>query len=36
MLRMSGLGQSRLGYAEKAERRALFALGYLKLIDFDV
>jgi hypothetical protein len=23
MLRMSGLGQSRLGYAEKAERRAL-------------
>jgi hypothetical protein len=35
MLRMSGLGQSRLGYAEKAERRALFALGYLELIVCD-
>jgi hypothetical protein len=29
MLHMSERGQSRLGYAEKAERRAQFALGYL-------
>jgi hypothetical protein len=32
MLRMSGRGQSRLGYAEKAERRAQFALGYLVIL----
>jgi hypothetical protein len=32
MLRMSGRGQSRLGFAEKAERRAQFALGYLVIL----
>jgi hypothetical protein len=32
MLRMSGRGQSRLGFAEKAERRAKFALGYLVVL----
>jgi hypothetical protein len=32
MLRMSGRGQSRLGFAEKAERRAKFALGYLVIL----
>ena len=30
--RMSGRGQSRLGFAEKAERRAQFALGYLVIL----
>jgi hypothetical protein len=29
---MSGRGQSRLGYAEKVERRAQFALGYLVVL----
>jgi hypothetical protein len=32
MLRMSVRDQSRLGYAEKAERRAQFALGYLVIL----
>jgi hypothetical protein len=32
MLRMSGRGQSRLGFAENAERRAKFALGYLVIL----
>jgi hypothetical protein len=32
MQRMSGRGQSRLGYAEKVERRAQFALGYLVIL----
>jgi hypothetical protein len=32
MLRMSSRGQSRLGFAEKAERRAKFALGYLVIL----
>ena len=32
MLCMSGRGQSRLGYAEKVERRAQFALGYLVVL----
>jgi hypothetical protein len=32
MLRMSGRGQSRFGFAEQAERRARFALGYLVIL----
>jgi hypothetical protein len=32
MLRMSGRRQSRLGFAETAERRAKFALGYLVIL----
>jgi hypothetical protein len=31
-LRMSGRDQSRRGYAEKTERRAQFALGYLVIL----